>query len=59
MPLLLRLQKNYRGKVMENGKKVSLRRFGANGRSRVRGFFFPFCHPIARATSYCLLPDAF
>ena len=48
---------------MENGKKVSLRRFLANQKMASSwgggggGGGFP--HPIARATSYCLLPDAF
>ena len=48
--------KNYRGKGMEGGKKclcvVLLTR-----RSRVRRKKKRFGHPIARATSYCLLPD--
>ena len=58
--------KNYRGKEMEGGKKVSLRRFLADlkiassrrkkeekKRRRILG------HPIAQATSYCLLQDPF
>ena len=34
-----------RGKGMEGGKKVSLRRL------------FLLGHPVARATNHCLLPD--
>ena len=52
-------------KEMEGGKKVSLRRFLADkkiasswGRGgEVGGSVLG--HPIARATSYCLLPDTF
>ena len=51
--------KNYRGKGMEGGKKkVSLRRFLAD--HKIASSFGKKCvsgHPIARATSYCLLPD--
>ena len=58
--------KNYRGKGMEGGNKVSLSRFFVfclfcfllTRRSRVREKM-RLGHPIARATSYCLLPDAF
>ena len=49
--------KNYRRKGMEGGKKVSLRRFLADQKI---GSLWKKCllgHPIARATSYCLLPD--
>ena len=43
---------------MEGGKKVSLRRvFLLTRRSRVRRKKCVLGHPIARATSYCLLPD--
>ena len=44
---------------MEGGKKVSLRRFLLTRRSRVRRKKKKSIlgHPIARATSYCLLPD--
>ena len=51
--------KNCRGNWMEGGKKVSLRRFFADQniasswKKRVLG------HPVAPATSYCLLPDTF
>ena len=55
-----RICKNYQGKGMERGKKASLHRFFAEqkiasswGKKIVLG------HPIARATSYCLLPDTF
>ena len=44
--------KNYWGKGMEGGKKVSLSHFSADQKI-VLG------HPIARATGYCLLPDTF
>ena len=51
MPPLLQLQK-LPGKGIEGGKKASLRRFLADEKI-VLG------HPIARATSYYLLPDTF
>ena len=43
---------------MEGGKKVSLRRFLAD-REFVQKKRKVLGHPIARATSYCLLPDIF
>ena len=57
--------KNYRGKGMkgtgERGwrveKKVSLRRFLADQKIAIS--WKKMGHPIARATSYCLLPDTF
>ena len=51
--------KNYRGKGMEGGQKVSLRRF-LGWPEDSREFVEKKCvlgHPVARATSYCLLPD--
>ena len=50
--------KNYRGKGMEGAKKVSLHRFF--GWPEDCEFIEKKCvleHPIARATSYCLLSD--
>ena len=58
MPPLLQLQK-LQVKGMEGGKKVSLHHFWAD-QEIVR--LWKKCvlgHPIARATSYCLLPDTF
>ena len=46
--------KNYQGKGMEDGKKVSLHRFLAGQK-----ITSSLGHPIARATSYCLLSDTF
>ena len=43
---------------MEGGKKVSLCRFGAD--EKIAGLWRKksvLGHPMARATSYCLLPD--
>ena len=57
--------KNYQGKGMEGGKKVSLRHFLADQKIAIHGinaWLWNKCilgHPIARATSYCLLPDTF
>ena len=50
--------KNYQGKGMEGGKgmEVSLHHFSADPK------ITSLCilrHPIARATSYCFLPDTF
>ena len=43
---------------MEGGKKVSLRGFGADQNiASSRGKKCVLGHPIARATSYCLLSD--
>ena len=53
-------RKNYRGKVMEGGKKVSLHRFF--GWPEERDFVGKKCvlgHSIAQAAKYCLLPDTF
>ena len=49
--------KNYREKGMEGGKKVSLRRFLADQKIASSYKKYVLGHPIARATSYCLLPD--
>ena len=49
--------KNYRGKGMEGGKNNGVI-FWLTRRSRVRGKNV-LGHPIAGATSYCLLPDTF
>ena len=49
--------KNYRGKGMEGGKKVSLRHFLADQKIANLENVFVLGHPIAQATSYCLLPD--
>ena len=52
--------KNYWEKGMEGGKKVSLYHFfWLTRRSRIRGKKCVWGHPIAWATSYCLLPDTF
>ena len=49
--------KNYWGKGMEGGRKVSLRRFLTDQKIACLWNFFVLGHPITRATSYCLLPD--
>ena len=50
--------KNYRGKGMEGGeKKKSLRRFLADQKIASSQKKCVLGHPIARATSYCLLSD--
>ena len=51
--------KNYRGKGMEVEKKVSLRRFWLTRRPASSWKKWVLGHPIARVTSYCLLPDTF
>ena len=51
--------KNYRGKGMEGGKKGSLRHFLADQKIENLWKKCVLGHPIARATSYCLLPDTF
>ena len=51
--------KNYRGKGMEGEKKVWLRCFLANQKIASSWKKCILGHPIARATSYCLLPDTF
>ena len=50
---------NYRGKGMEGGKKMSLRRFLADQKIASLWKKYVLGHPIAQATSYCLLPDTF
>ena len=40
-------------------KEVSLRRFGADQKITSSQQKYNLEHPIARATSYCLLPDTF
>ena len=51
--------KDYRGKGMDGGtgEKVSLRRFLADQKITILWKKCILVHPIARATSYCLLPD--
>ena len=49
--------KNYCGKGMEGGKKCLCVVFWLTRRSWVCRFCFVLGHPIAQATSYCLLPD--
>ena len=49
--------KKYCGKVMEDGKKVSLHHFLADQKIASSWKKCILGHPIARATSYCLLPD--
>ena len=52
--------KNYMGKGMEGApKKCLCLIFWLTRRSRVCGNFLILGHPIARATSYCFLPDTF
>ena len=51
--------KNYQGKEMEGGKKVSLDHFLADHNIAISWKKMCFGHPIAQATSYCLLPDTF
>ena len=51
--------KNYQGKGMEGGKKVSLLHFLADQKITSSWKKCVLGHPIARATSYCLLPDTF
>jgi len=51
--------KNYRGKGMEGGKKVSFSSFSFFNYQKI-AISWRKCvlgHPIARATCYCLLPD--
>ena len=50
---------NYRGTGMEGGTKVSLHRFLADQNIASLWGKCVLGHPIARATSYCLLPDTF
>ena len=59
-PRIAKQLQNYRGKGMEGGKKsVFASFFGRSEESRVRGKKSVLGHPVARATSYCLLPDTF
>ena len=51
--------KNYCGKGVEGGKKVSLRRFLADQKIASSWKKIVLGHPIVRAISYCLLPDTF
>ena len=51
--------KNYQGKGMEGGKKVSLLHFLADQKITSSWKKCILGHPIARATSYCFLPDTF
>ena len=51
--------KNYWGKGMEGGKKVSLCHFLADQKIVSSWKKYVLGHPIASATSYCLLPDTF
>ena len=51
--------KNFRGKGMEGGKKVYLRRFLADQKIAISWNKCLLWHPIAWAVSYCLLPDSF
>ena len=55
---LLQLQK-LPGKGDGGWKKVSLHHFLADQEIVRLWIFFVLGHPIARATSYCLLPDTF
>ena len=50
--------KNFRGKGMDGGKKC-LRHFGADQKIVISWKKCILGHPIAQATSYCLLPDTF
>ena len=49
--------KNFRGKGMEGGKKVSLHHFLADQKITSSWKKCVLGHPIARAKSYCLFPD--
>ena len=51
--------KNYWGKGIKGRKKVSLHQFLADQKIASLWNLGGGGHPIARATSYCLLPDAF
>ena len=51
--------KNYQGKGIEGGKKVSLCHFLADQKIAILWKKHVLGDPIARATSYCLLPDTF
>ena len=51
--------KIYWGKWMEGGQKVSLRCFLADQKITISWKKYILGHPIARAPSYCLLPDTF
>ena len=58
MPILLQLQKSS-GKGDGGWKKVSLRRFLADQKIARSWKKCVLGHLLARATSYCLLPDTF
>ena len=51
--------KNYRAEGMEGGKKVFLCLFLADQKIASSWKKYISGHPIAQATSYCLLPDTF
>ena len=51
--------KNYQGKGMEGGKKVFLHNFFVDQMIASSWKKCVLGHPIAQATSYCLLPDTF
>ena len=51
--------KNYRGKGMKGKKKVSWCHFLADQKIAISWKKCVLGHPIAQATSYCLLPDTF
>ena len=51
--------KKHRGKVMEDGEKKSLHHFSADQKIASSRRKCVLGHLIARATSYCLLPDIF
>ena len=51
--------KNYQGKGMEGGKKSVFVAFLADQKIMVLWKKCVLGHPIARATSYCLLPGTF
>ena len=48
---------NYRGKVMENGKKVSFHHFSSDQKFVSAWTKCFIWYTTAQATSYCLLPD--
>ena len=51
--------KDYQGKGMEGGQKVALHCFLADQKIASVEKICVLGHPVARATSYCLLPDTF
>ena len=56
-PRIAKQYKNYHGKGMEGGKKCLCIVFRLTRRSWFHGKKSVLGHPIAQATSYCLLPD--